>query len=470
MFRGMSSGPSSTAAPSSASSVQTAYVAFLAATAALGGFLFGFDSAVINGAISGLQHTYGSTSAGTGFAVASILIGCAIGALLAGRIADLHGRRIVMIVSAVIFALTAAGAGLASSTALFILARFISGIGVGAASVVCPAYIAEISPPGIRGRLASLQQMGIVVGIFAALLSDALIAQAAGGVNADFHGEEAWRWMFIVEVAPSILFGVAALLIPESPRFLLAVRRKSAALSVLQRIDPGTADETLAEIEKTVHAERKPSLADLRGPGGTVLAIVWIGVALSALQQLVGINSIFYYGALLWESVGFTQADSLRINVLTSIVNIVSTFVAMAFVDKVGRRPLLLWGSVAMAVTLGVLVFTLRGGSGALSHNAGIVALLAANLYVFAFGVSWGPCVWILLGEMFPNSIRGSAMALAVFAQWIANWLITVSFPGIVSALGPSGAYAMYMFFAVLAFFFVQRFIRETRGRALEEM
>ena len=453
------------------------YATFLASTAALGGFLFGFDSAVINGAVSGIQRSFHSSSAGTGFAVASILLGCAVGALAAGRLADRFGRRPVMVATAVIFAATAAASALASGAAVFTLARFVSGIGVGAASVVCPAYIAEISPAAIRGRLASLQQLGIVVGIFVALLSDDRVARAAGGVSAPFWGGlEAWRWMFMVEVLPSVVFGAAVIAVPESPRFLVASGRDAEAQRVLDRVDPGLPASEIDAIRRTVQTERAPRLADLRREGGRgILPVVWIGVGLSVFQQAVGINSIFYYGAVLWESVGFTSQDSLAINVFTGVVNIVSTLVAMSLIDKVGRRPLLLAGSAGMALTLGILAFALSfatvapGGAVQLPPRQAMTALVAANAYVFAFGVSWGPCVWVLLGEMFPNRIRGAAMAVAVFAQWIANWLVTVSFPPIVDRLGPIAAYATYATAAALSLVFVWRWVKETRGTTLEE-
>jgi MFS transporter, SP family, sugar:H+ symporter len=453
------------------------YVGLVAGAAALGGFLFGFDSAVINGAVNGIQAGFHTSSVGTGFAVASILLGCAVGALVAGYLADRIGRRGVMILTAVIFAATAVWAGLAGTSTMFTIARFISGIGVGAASVVCPAYIAEISPARLRGRLASLQQLGIVVGIFVALLSDQVLAKLAGGVSAPLWGGlAAWRWMFLVETIPSILFGIAALTVPESPRFLVAARREADALAVLRRVEPGTPESQIAEIRNTLVSNGRVRLLDLRDDAGRILPVVWIGVGLSALQQLVGINSIFYYGATLWQAVGFTSADALAINVVTGVVNIVSTLVAMVFVDRVGRRPLLLWGSALMALTLGALVITFsmaavgQGGHIALSPQAGILALVAANLYVFAFGLSWGPCVWVLLGEMFPNRSRGAALAVAVFAQWMANWLVTISFPSTVESLGPAGAYGIYLFFAVVSFFFVQRKVRETRGMPLEAM
>jgi SP family sugar:H+ symporter-like MFS transporter len=455
----------------------TGYAIFLAGTASIGGFLFGFDSAVINGTVAGLQRAFGSSSAGTGFAVASILLGCAAGALVAGRLADRLGRRLVMIACAIVFAVTAVWAGAAGSATGFTIARLASGVAVGAASVVCPAYIAEISPARLRGRLASLQQLGIVVGIFAALQSDEWLARIAGGVSAPlWDGGEAWRWMFYVEVIPSVLFGLAVLAVPESPRFLVAAGRETRALDVLRRIEPSTPDDEIAEIRRTVEADRPPRLADLREPSGGVRRIVWIGVGLSVLQQFVGINTIFYYGSVLWSVAGFTQADSLKLNVLTGVINVASTLVATAVVDRVGRRPLLLWGSAGMAVTLGglALAFGLAGhgagGNLVLSGPVAALALGSANLYVIAFGISWGPCVWILLGEMFPNRIRGAAMAVAVFAQWMANWLVTVTFPPIVASMTPAGAYAIYFAFAVVSFLFVRRWVEETRGKTLEEM
>lgn len=464
-------------APHLQNHIDLAYVARLAGTAALGGFLFGFDSAVINGAVSGIRHAYEATSAGTGFAVAAILLGSALGALLAGGLADHIGRRLTMILTAIVFAATAAWSGLAGSIPIFVVARFLSGIAVGAASVVSPAYIAEISPARIRGRLASLQQLGIVVGIFVALLSDDLIAHAARGVSVSFWiGLDAWRWMFLVEIIPAAVFAFSALAVPESPRYLVAAGRDGVALRVLQRVQPGEAEQTLHEIRRTLSAGHKPRMSDLRGATGAILPIVWIGIGLSALQQLVGINSIFYYGAVLWEAVGFTSASSLGINVVTGIVNIVSTLVAMALIDRVGRKPLLLWGSVGMAVNLAIVsvVFAVAPsatrGHVTLSHTSGLIALLAANAYVFAFGVSWGPCVWVLLGEMFNNQIRGAALAVAAFAQWMANWAVTVTFPVVLDAAGAGAAYGIYLLFAIISIIFVKRKIRETRGRALEEM
>lgn len=471
--------PHATALPAAAGPETThvGYVTLVAGSAALGGFLFGYDSAVINGAVPGIEATFKSSSAATGFAVASILLGCALGALFAGRIADLIGRRWTLAVTGLAFALTALWTGWVGSVIEFNVARFLSGMAVGAASVVTPAYIAEISPAPMRGRLTSLNQMGIVIGIFMALLSDDVVAALAGSVSAPFwFGLEAWRWMFLTEIVPAVLLVAAALWIPESPRYLVAGRRDAEALAVMRRIQPGVGPAEIDAIRRTFAKAQKPRLRDLIGADGRVLPLVWVGIALSCLQQFVGINVIFYYGTTLWEAVGFTTSDSLAINIVSGVINIAATVIAIALIDRVGRRPLLLYGALGMAVTLGVLALafamatTDAAGKVSLAPPWGLVALLAANAYVFAFGVSWGPAVWTMLSEMFPNRVRASALAVAVMAQWIANWAVTVTFPVMLRGFGSATSYVVYGAFAAVAVWFVLRYVRETKGRALEEM
>lgn len=460
------------------SRVNTGYVLLIASAAAIGGFLFGFDSAVINGAVPGIQASFGSSGAGTGFAVASILLGSAVGALLAGPLADRVGRPRALFLTGLLFAFTAVITTVAPTEIVFTVVRFFSGIAVGAASVVAPAYIAEVSPTQMRGRLTSLQQLGIVVGIFIAFLVDYVITEAAGGVNEPFwFGLDAWRCMFLTETVPALVLVVAALLIPESPRFLVANDRGPEALAVLRKIEPDTPESKIADIRRTVASEHKPSMRDLLDTTtGKVLAIVWIGISLAALQQLVGINVIFYYGTTLWEAVGFSSSDSLQINLISGGINIIATLVAISLVDRIGRTPMLFGGSIALSITLIVLVLMFASGttdaSGqlVLPSPQSLIALVAANAYVFAFGVSWGPVVWVLLGEMFNNRIRGAALAVAVTAQWLANWLVTVSFPPILDQLGPSVAYGIYAFFAIVSIYFVRRYLTETKGRSLEQM
>jgi SP family sugar:H+ symporter-like MFS transporter len=454
-----------------------AAVTGLASVAALGGFLFGYDSAVINGAVKAIGAHYHAAAGTLGFAVASALLGAAVGALTAGRVADWFGRLWAMRVAAVLFLVSAVGTALASSLAMLIAFRVIGGVGVGVASVIAPAYIAEIAPARIRGRLGSLQQLAIVLGIFAALLIDYVFATAAGGSEKNFAlGLEAWRWMFLAMVVPAVIYGVGAFFIPESPRYLVVKDRLAEAGEVLRRV-LGNIDipGKVREIQQTLAHQAKPRMRDLGGPAFGLLPIVWVGIGLSVFQQFVGINVIFYYSSVLWQAVGFSEKDSLIITVVTSVVNIVTTLVAISRIDRSGRKPLLIIGSIGMTVTLGVMAVIFGAaplnahGEPVLHGLAGPVALIAANLFVFAFGMSWGPVVWVLLGEKFPNQIRAAALSVAAGAQWVANWAISTSFPVLKNA-GLGIAYGIYAASALLSLFFALRFIRETKGVELEEM
>ena len=454
-----------------------AAVTRLASVAALGGFLFGYDSAVINGALSAIETEYQPTAAALGLAVSSTLVGAALGAVTAGRVADRFGRLHAMWMAAVLFVVSALGSGFAFSLFSLAVFRFVGGVAVGAASVIAPTYIAEIAPARIRGRLGSLQQLAIVLGIFLALLADWAIATAAGGSEREWLlGLEAWRWMFLSMVVPSVLYGVLALTIPESPRHLVAKGELDKAREVLRRVLGNIdLDAKVIQIRDTLAHETKPSMRDLRGPALGLLPIVWVGIMLSVFQQFVGINVIFYYSSVLWQAVGFNESDALLITVISSVVNVITTLVAIATIDRFGRRPLLLIGSVGMAVTLGTLAVIFGTaplnpeGQPELSGAAGPIALVAANLYVFAFGMSWGPVVWVMLGEKFPNRIRAAALGVAAAAQWIANWLISTTFPAL-SDIGLGLAYGIYTASAILSFFFVVRFVSETKGKELEEM
>ncbi len=454
------------------------YVIFISAVAAIGGFLFGFDSGVINGTVSALGNAFNSSSVATGFNVASVLLGCALGALAAGPLADKFGRRAIMIITAIIFAISAFGSGISESSAEFIFYRLFGGLGIGAASVLAPAYIAEVAPPALRGRLATLQQLAIVLGLFAAFLSNYLIADAAGSAqNILMLDTAAWRWMFWAELVPAILFLVGVLFIPESPRYLVAQGKVNAAKAVFSKISNDNADKQISDVKSSLHSDKKPSIRDLFIDGSKkVHPIVWVGVALSVFQQFVGINVVFYYGSELWQAAGFDESQSLFINVLAGTTNIVSTFIAIALVDKVGRKPLLLVGSIGMFISLSALTYIFgsagldEAGKLALSDNMGTFALIMANLFVVFFGLSWGPIVWVLLGEMFNNRIRGAALAVAASAQWIANFAITMTFPIMLANIGLAGAYGFYALSALVSIFFVVKYIKETRGKTLESM
>jgi SP family sugar:H+ symporter-like MFS transporter len=455
-----------------------AYIIFISAIAAIGGFLFGFDSGVINGTVTALGKAFNSDAVATGFNVASVLLGCAVGALCAGPAADKYGRKPVMLLTALVFAISAWGSGDADTASAFIWYRLLGGLGIGAASVLAPAYISEVAPPAVRGRLATLQQLAIVLGLFMAFVSNYLIAAAAGGAEAVFWLDlPAWRWMFWMELVPSILFLLGVFLIPESPRFLVAQGRIAEANRVFARICPGDEAAQIERVQQSLAGDQKPGFVDFLVKGTRkIQPIIWVGIALSVFQQFVGINVVFYYGAELWQAAGFDESQSLFINVLAGTTNIVSTFVAIALIDKVGRKPLLLVGSIGMFVTLAMLtvIFGTAGldtaGKLMLSDSTGTVALITANLFVVFFGISWGPVVWVLLGEMFNNRIRGAALAVAASAQWIANFAITMTFPIMLSSVGLAGAYGFYAFSALVSIFFVVRFVTETRGKQLEEM
>jgi len=457
--------------------VHSSYVVALSSVAAVGGFLFGFDSGVINGTVDALGHAFGTLAATTGFAVASVLLGCAVGAFVAGTIADRLGRRPTMLLDGALFLASAVATGLAGSAAFFMASRLVGGLAIGGASVLAPMYISEVAPPQLRGRLASLQQLAIVLGLFCAFLSNDILARLAGGAAATFWlGAPAWRWMFWMEAVPSLAFLAGVLLIPESPRFLVAHGRRDAARQIFARIG-GNAEALVRQVEQSLRGEHRPRLSDLIERGTANLApVVWIGMGLAAFQQLVGINIIFYYGEVLWKSAGATEQWALRINLLTGLVNILATIPAIALVDRAGRKPLLLAGSAGMAVTLGALaaVFATAGiganGKPLLTQAAAVTGLAAANLYIVAFAMSWGPVMWVLLGEMFPNRMRGAALAVSGATNWVANFTITVTFLPLLSVAGLAGAYALYALAAMVSLPFVWATVRETRGKTLEQM
>jgi sugar porter (SP) family MFS transporter len=458
----------------------TRLIVLISCVATIGGFLFGFDSGVINGTVDGLKQAFHSTSAELGFEVASMLLGCAVGAFSAGRLGDLWGRRTVLLISSVMFLLSALGAGFATSSAVFIAARLLGGFAVGAASVMSPAYIAEVASARYRGRLATVQQIAIISGLFCAFLSNYVLARAAGTSTGELWlGQEAWRWMFWMMAIPSVLFLLLLLTIPESPRFLVAKKRKDEALAVLERLyGAATARAKFDAIDVSLAEDHhRPRLSDLVNKAtGKLRPIVWVGIGLATFQQLVGINVVFYYGAVLWQAVGFSESDALLINVLSGGLSIGACIVTVFLIDRIGRKPLLWIGSTGMAVTLGLVTIAFASasldasGKLALSGTMGVVALAAANIYVIFFNISWGPVMWVMLGEMFPNQIRGSGLAVAGAAQWTSNFLITVTFPMLLASIGLAGAYGLYTLAALISIYFVLRYVHETRGKELEQM
>ncbi|MFC9358295.1 sugar porter family MFS transporter [Rhodococcus sp. NPDC057014] len=455
----------------------TAKVIGVTVAAAVGGFLFGFDSSVINGAVDSIQDHFELGSFFTGFAVAIALLGCAVGAWFAGRLADRWGRKKVMLLGSVLFIVSSFGSGLAFSVPDLMLWRVLGGLGIGIASVIAPTYISEIAPARYRGALASLQQLAITLGIFAALLSDAVLQNAAGGASNELWlNLEAWRWMFLVGVIPAVVYGVLALMIPESPRYLVGKHLDQEAADILANIT-GEVDpqERVSEIRLTLRHESTASFDDIRGPKFGLQPLVWVGIFMAVFQQFVGINAIFYYSTTLWKSVGFTENESFTTSVITAIINVGMTFVAILFVDRIGRKILLEVGSLGMFVSLllAAVAFSQATGSGddvVLPSPWGALALIGANLFVIFFAATWGPIMWVMLGEMFPNNMRAYALGISTAANWIANFTVTLSFPPLTRSVGLWFLYGLFAFFALLSYFFVRLKVRETKGMELEEM
>ncbi|MEU6735004.1 sugar porter family MFS transporter [Streptomyces physcomitrii] len=466
---------SQSGAGSQGGSEHLGHVIFIAAAAAMGGFLFGYDSSVINGAVEAIRDRYDIGSGTLAQVIAIALIGCAIGAATAGRIADRIGRIRCMQISAVLFTVSAVGSALPFALWDLAMWRIIGGFAIGMASVIGPAYIAEVAPPAYRGRLGSFQQAAIVIGIAVSQLVNWGILNAADGdQRGELMGLEAWQVMLGVMVIPSVLYGLLSFAIPESPRFLISAGRDEKAREVLAEVEGegSDLDGRLAEIRTAMHREHKSTFKDLLGGGGFFFKpIVWVGIGLSAFQQLVGINVAFYYSSTLWQSVGVNPSDSFFYSFTTSIINIIGTVIAMIFVDRVGRRPLALIGSVGMVIGLALeaWAFSYDLVDGKLPATQGWVALIAAHWFVLFFALSWGVVVWVFLGEMFPNRIRAAALGVAASAQWIANWAITASFPSLAD-WNLSATYVIYCVFAALSIPFVLKFVKETKGKTLEEM
>lgn len=448
-------------------------------TAALGGLLFGFDSSIVNGTVEAIRDQFSLHPTVLGFVVSCALLGAGVGAWTAGICADRIGRVKTMLVAAVILFISSIGAGLAFGVIDLIIWRFLGGVGIGFASVIAPGYIAEVSPAKHRGRLGTAQQMAVVLGIFIALLTSALLARVAGGAAEElWFGLPAWRWMLMSAAVPSLIYGILAAGLPESPRYLASRGRSDDARVVLREVvgmrDEAAMDARIDAMLDTVKLERRQSFRDLLGGRYGLLPVVWIGILLSVFQQLVGINVIFYYSTTLWQAVGFQEGDSFTISVITAVTNIVATIIAIMLIDKVGRRRLLLTGAAIMTVTLATMAVAFSqayivDGEPVLPGSWGPIALVAANLFVIGFGISWGPAVWVLLGEMFPNRIRAYAIGVAGAAQWLANFAVSATFPSLADT-GLQLAYGLYGLFALLSFVFVFFLVPETNGRQLEAM
>ena len=442
------------------------YISFIAMSAALGGLLFGYDTAVISGAIGNLTQYFHLSSVETGWAISSALVGCLLGAMVSDFSSTKYGRKYTMIFAAILFILNSIGTAIPNSFTMFVIFRIIGGIGVGIASMVVPMYIAEIAPPKRRGALVGNYQLAIVIGIVLVYFVNYFIALQG---DANWNLNIGWRWMFGSEILPSILFLVFIFLIPESPRWLIQKGKPTEATVVLEKINPLEDVVSIQnEIQNSIKQETKTQWQTLFKKEFKV--VLFVGIGLSVLQQLTGINAILYYAPEIFKSLGSSTDASLLETSMLGVVNLIFTLISIYFVDRMGRKPLLYIGSIGMSVAL------LAVGTFIYFNSVGNWVLPFLLLFMASFSISWGPIVWVLLSEIFPNKIRSLALAISVFIQWIANFVVTQFFPSLVENnwlnAHFNGAFPFYLFSIICLFslVFVWKKVPETKNKTLEEM
>ncbi|WP_339208660.1 sugar porter family MFS transporter [Paenibacillus sp. FSL K6-3182] len=440
--------------------VSMKFVTLVSIVSALGGLLFGFDTAVVSGAVGFMEDRFDLSKLQVGWAVSSLIIGCIVGAAMSGILGDRFGRKKVLIAAATLFIISSIGSAVPDTFSAFIVARIIGGIGIGITSTLCPLYNAEIAPAKYRGRLVALNQLAIVTGIFLTYFVNLWIS---GSGDEAWGIASAWRWMFGVGAIPGLLFLILLFFVPESPRWLIKQRRAAAALPILLRIH----GEELAKKEvidiKHSFEQESGSIRQLFSPGLRIALIV--GVGLAVLQQVTGINAVMYYAPEIFKATGAGTNASLIQTILVGFINLLFTLVALWLIDKVGRKALLLVGSASMTICLIVIGIAFQTG-----HAAGPLVLIFILLYVASFAISLGPVVWVIMSEIFPNRIRGKATAIAAMALWAADYLVSQSFPPMLSSAGPAATFWIYGGMALLAFLFTWRVVPETKGKSLEEI
>lgn len=443
----------------------TSYVFLVCVVAALGGLLFGYDTGVINGAIGPLTAHFGLNDVQQGWAMGCALLGCALGAIGAGPFSDRFGRKKALVVSAVFFFVSAVGTAIPRTLTAFILYRILGGLGVGAASMISPMYIAEISPARMRGRMVSINQFAIVSGFLVVYFVNYFIALQG---DAAWNERLGWRWMFGSESLPALGLLILSLVVPESPRWLTKQGRTAEALHILGRVDGAAyAQAELAEIKETLRHE-SGSLRQLLQPGMRIILV--IGIVLAVLQQVTGINVFLYFGTEIFKKMGSQTDAALLQTVVVGVVNLTFTVIAIWTVDKLGRKPLMLIGSAGMGLCL------IAMGLAAYRQATGLWMLLFILGYIACFAVSVGPVTWVILSEIFPTRIRGRAMAVATVCLWIANYLVSQTFPimdqnpWLVATFHRGFPFWLYGAFCIVLFLFVRAFVPETKGKTLEQI
>ena len=428
--------------------------------AAVGGLLFGYDTAVVAGAIGFIQEKYNLSPAMTGWAASCALIGCMAGAMLAGALSDKLGRKKVLMISAFAFAISSVGILIPSAIEYFILFRFIGGIGIGIASILAPMYISEIAPADIRGRLISIYQLGIVTGILLIYFVNAGIA----GLHDDaWNVDSGWRWMFGSGLVPSVIFIFLLLPIPESPRWLSKQNRWNEADAILAKVNGReNADKEIISIRESL-TEKQAPFSDLMKPGLRTALI--IGIVLSVFSQITGINVIMYYAPEIFKATGSGSSSALMQTVWVGSINLLLTIIAIKYVDKLGRKKLLLIGSAGMAVCLAIV------GLAFYTDSAGGYWVLAGILlYISFFAISLGPLTFVVVAEIFPNHIRGRAMSVAIFFLWLSVYVVSQTFPMLLESIGSAYTFWIYMITSVMAFVFIWKVVPETKGKTLEQI
>lgn len=437
------------------------YVLFATCVTAIGGFLFGYDTAVINGANSYLKAHMNLNPTQEGLAAASALLGCIPGAMFAGFLSDRFGRKKMLFFCAILFAVSGFLSAIPNTFNQFLAARIISGLGIGASSMICPVYIAEIAPEKWRGRLGTLFQLGIVTGIFITLFINSII-QGMG--DTAWNTAMGWRWMLGMEVVPAVVFIALLFTVPESPRWLAQKGREKEALDILTRVDgPEHAASEMAAIRNSASHE-EGRFSELFT--GIYFRPLLLAMLLAMFQQFCGINAIIYYSTKIFETAGGGTNAAFTSSVWVGFTSLVFTFVAIAFVDRAGRRPLLLIGTAVQAVALGLVGWMFH------TQQNGVALLVCVILFIAAFGMSMGPLTWLILSEIFPNKVRGRAMSIATFVMWSSNYIVTQTFPMMNDnpAIGPDNTFWIYAAVSLLSFVFVLGWIPETKGRTLEEI
>jgi SP family xylose:H+ symportor-like MFS transporter len=431
-----------------------AYVIGISFISALGGYLFGFDFAVISGALPFLKNEFSLSVYGEGFLTGSLALGCIVGCLIAGKVADRNGRKLGLMLAAAVFCISSLGMAFSSSLPVFIIMRFAAGIGVGMASMLSPLYIAEVSPASMRGRNVSINQLTIVLGILVTNLVNYTLSD---------NGPDTWRWMFGLGAIPSLFFFIGVLWLPESPRWLAKAGKHEQAEKVLFKIgNRNFVTKTIDEIDTSLKGAPKQSYRAVFAKA--VRPAVLVGISLAVFQQLCGINVVFNYTSTIFESVGADLDRQLFETVSIGIVNLVFTLVAMRLVDRLGRRPLMLIGSLGLAIIYLVLSTLLK------NHAAPALVSIFVLLAIAIYGMSLAPVTWVLISEIFPNKIRGVASSVAVVSLWIAYFILVFTFPILAEKIGTYGPFYLYAGICFLGFFFVKAKVKETKGKTLEEL